>query len=65
MILCSFSQDSDSILNSEEGRQKLSDIGIVSQDYVGQWLVGKLKNFQKEMAEKLYEYLTKGIYWYT
>lgn len=35
----SFAQDNDSVLNSEEGRGKLRDVGIREPLDVGQWLV--------------------------
>ena len=63
-VFCSFYQDSDSFLNCEEGRKRLSKIGIHSQEYVGKWLVEKLGEYlqQPNVAEKLDMYL-QG--WYT
>jgi len=44
----SFSQDNDSVLNSEEGRQRLKDVGIDTPLEVGEWLV---EVFRKDFRE--------------
>ena len=51
----SFSQDSDSVLNSEEGRQKLKNVGIDTPLEVGEWLVEVFrKNFgEEQLADQL------------
>ena len=55
----SFCQDKDSSLNSEEGRQTLSDVGILSCDDVGVWLETELRDYLKEegIAERLKNFL--------
>ena len=45
----SFSQDRDSVLNSDEGRQKLKDVGIGSPQDVGEWLV---EVFQRDFGQE-------------
>ena len=45
----SFSQDNDSVLNSEEGRQRLRDVGIGTPLEVGEWLV---EVFRKDFGEE-------------
>lgn len=51
----SFCQDKDSSLNCEEGRQTLSDVGILSCNDVGVWLEKELRDHLKEegIAERL------------
>ena len=51
----SFCQDNDSVLNSEEGRQKLRDVGIGTPLEVGEWLVEVFrKDFgQDQLADQL------------
>ena len=65
----SFCQDKDSSLNSEEGRQTLSDVGILSCNDVGAWLETELRDYLKEegIAERLKKFLaseSKYIYNY-
>ena len=52
---CSFSQDNDSVLNCEEGRQRLRDVGISTPLEVGDWLVETFKRRfrQDELADRL------------
>lgn len=45
----SFNQDNDSALNSEEGRQRLRDVGIGTPLEVGEWLV---EVFRKDFGEE-------------
>ena len=45
----SFSQDNDSVLNSEEGRQRLKDVRIDTPLEVGEWLV---EVFRKDFGEE-------------
>ena len=45
-VLCSFSQDADSFLNCEEGREILSANGIYSCRYVGEWQCSKLDDLK-------------------
>ena len=45
----SFNQDNDSVLNSEEGRQRLRDVGIGTPLEVGEWLV---EIFRKDFGEE-------------
>ena len=51
----SFSQDRDSVLNTEDGRKKLRDVGIGTPSEVGDWLVGVFReDFQQEnLADQL------------
>ena len=51
----SFNQDNDSVLNSEEGRQRLRDVGIGTPLEVGEWLVEVFrKDFREErLADQL------------
>ena len=45
----SFNQDNDSVLNSEEGRQRLRDVEIGTPLEVGEWLV---EVFRKDFGEE-------------
>ncbi len=51
----SFSQDRDSVLNTDEGRRRLRDMGIGSPQDVGDWLVEVFrKDFRLEaLADRL------------
>ena len=51
----SFAQDNDSILNTEDGREKLRDVEIGSPLQVGKWLVEVFKrDFDNEkLADQL------------
>ena len=50
----SFNQDNDSVLNSEEGRQRLRDVGIGTPLEVGEWLVEVFRDFGEErLADQL------------
>ncbi len=53
----SFSQDRDSILNSDDGRDKLRGAGIGTPQDVGDWLaeIFEQQLDQDELAEKLRE----------
>lgn len=57
----SFSQEPDSILNHEEGRKLLEDVGIHGVKDVGIWIVEKLKTQldQPNLATKLQEHFQK------
>ena len=59
IMFCSFKQDIDSVLNCEEGRQTLRDVGIKTPPEVGDWLVETLKERfeQKEIAKQLHQVL--------
>ena len=59
IMFCSFKQDIDSVLNCEEGRQTLRDVGIKTPSEVGDWLVDALnEDFdQNKLAEKLHQFL--------
>ena len=59
IMFCSFKQDIDSVLNCEEGRQTLRDVGIKTPSEVGDWLVEALtENFdQIKLAEELNQFL--------
>ncbi len=56
---CSFSQDNDSVLNCDEGRQKLRDVGISTPSEVGDWLVETFrKRFgQDDLADRLKDFI--------
>ena len=58
-MFCSFKQDIDSLLNCEEGRQTLRDVGIKTPPEVGDWLVETLKETfgQDELANQLHQVL--------
>ena len=60
---CSFSQDNDSVLNNEPGRQKLRDVGIETPSGVGDWLVEIFRKrfVQEELADRLSEFLHSGV----
>ena len=51
----SFSQDNDSALNSEEGRQRLKDVGIGTPLEVGEWLVEVFRKVfgEEQLADEL------------
>lgn len=57
----SFSQDRDSVLNSEEGRQKLREVGIGSPLDVGEWLadVFRRRFGQDDLADRLHTFTHK------
>ena len=56
---CSFSQDNDSVLNCDEGRQRLRDVGISTPLEVGDWLVDTFRwRFgQDELADRLRDFV--------
>ena len=58
----SFDQDNDSILNTEDGREKLRDVGIGSPLQVGEWLVEVFKrDFDNEkLADQLEPFMYKN-----
>ena len=55
----SFSQDNDSVLNTDEGRQRLRDVGIGTPPEVGEWLVDVFKNRfgQDDLADRLQSFV--------
>ncbi len=57
--LFSFSQDRDSVLNTPEGREKLTDAGIAPPQAVGDWLAGVFESQleQDEVAQQLRDYV--------
>ena len=57
----SFSQDNDSVLNSEKGRKSLRDVGIGTPLEVGDWLVDVFRNRfgQGELADQLHSFMRK------
>ena len=61
MKFFSFSQDRDSVLNSEEGRRKLREVGIGIPLEVGEWLVDVFqKSFgQDDLADRLHGFIHK------
>ena len=40
---CTFSQDRDSVFNSDDGRRRLRNVGIDTPADVGEWLVDTFK----------------------
>ena len=61
---CSFSQDNDSVLNNEAGRQKLRDVGIETSSGVGVWLVETFRKrfVQDELADRLTEFFHSSVW---
>ena len=57
----SFNQDWGSILNSEEGREKLREVGIGTVADVGEWLVGVFRDRfdQEDLAHRLESFIHK------
>ena len=57
----SFNQDWGSILNSEEGREKLREAGIGTVADVGEWLVGVFRDRfdQEDLADRLESFIHK------
>ena len=57
----SFNQDWGSILNSEEGRKKLREVGIGTVADVGEWLVGVFRDRfdQEDLAHRLESFIHK------
>ena len=55
----SFNQDKDSVLNCEEGREKLRNVGIGTPQNVGDWLVDtfKRKFGQEDLATRLNSFI--------
>ena len=55
----SFSQDRDSILNTEDGRSKLRDAGIGTPQDVGDWLAHIFESQldQDELSQKLRKFV--------
>lgn len=47
-MFCSFEQDSDSVLNNEEGRKKMKKVGINMPADVGKWVVDTFKKTFKQ-----------------
>ena len=59
MKFFSFNQDKDSVLNCEEGRQKLRNVNIGTPLEVGDWLVDtfKMKFGQEDLAARLNSFI--------
>ncbi len=57
----SLSQDRDSVLNTEEGRQRLRDVGIGTPLELGDWLVGVFRDdFRLEsLADRLDSFINR------
>ena len=62
MAFYSFAQDNDSVLNTEEGREKLKDVGIGSPLQVGEWLTEVFRrDFDNErLANQLEPFMLKN-----
>ena len=58
---CSFSQDNDSVLNNDKGRERLKDVGIKTPMEVGDWLVETFRNRfgQDTLADNLRDFYTQ------
>jgi len=59
----SFSQDRDSILNCEDGRRRMKEVGIGTPLEVGEWLVDVFrKRFgQDDLADRLHDVIHKAL----
>jgi GTP-binding protein EngB required for normal cell division len=62
VALYSFCQDNDSTLNNDHGRQILKDVGILSCNDVGKWIVDELRSKMKEekIADNLHQFILSG-----
>ena len=57
IYFCSFNQDVDSVLNNEEGRQTLRNVGIYSASEIRDWLMDTFSMLgQDDMAQRLRKY---------
>jgi len=59
----SFSQDRDSVLNREDGRRRMKEVGIGTPLEVGEWLVDVFrKRFdQDDLADRLHGVIHKTL----
>ena len=59
----SFSQDRDSSLNSDEGREMLLNAGIRSTREVGKWIEERLRDYlhQDDVANRFLQFLNQQI----
>ena len=59
----SFSQDRDSVLNCEDGRHRMKEVGIGTPLEVGEWLVDVFrKHFgQDDLADRLHDVIHKTL----
>ena len=59
----SFSQDRDSVLNCEDGRHRMKEVGIGTPLEVGEWLVDVFrKRFgQDDLADRLHDVIHKTL----
>ena len=59
----SFGQDCDSVLNCEDGRRRMREVGIGTPLEVGEWLVDVLrKRFgQEDLADRLHSVIHKTL----
>ena len=59
----SFSQDRDSVLNCEDGKRRMREVGIGTPLEVGEWLVGVFrKHFgQDDLADRLHSVIHKTL----
>ena len=57
----SFSQDRDSVLNCEDGRHRLKEVGIGTPLEVAKWLVKvfRIQFGQEDLADQLYDFMHK------
>lgn len=62
-LFCSFTQDSDSILNNEEGRKLLKTVGISTPQDVGDWIVEsfRIKFKQRDVADRLRAFMSLSL----
>ena len=58
----SFSQDSDSFLNCDVGRETMGKVGVYSQKDVGDWLEEEIRQRikQPDIADKLHKFVESG-----
>ena len=56
-----FAFDNDSKLNSDEGKEKLREVGLSDELYVGHWIAAKLENQyeSQDLSQNLLKYLQK------
>ena len=59
----SFCQDNDSVLNTDEGREKLREVGIGTPLQVGEWLVEVFKKDfdQDQLANQLEPFIHRNV----
>ena len=56
-----FAFDNDSKLNSDEGKEKLREVGLSDELYVGRWIAAKLEDQyeSQDLSQNLLKYIQK------